>query len=95
MVIGNHPHWVQSVEIYKGKPIWYSLGNFTFDQSWSEPTLEGVTLELTFRGSTLVQAWMNPHILVKAVQPNLLDLAGDGQRVLKPVFLASGRLLSW
>jgi hypothetical protein len=95
LVIGNHPHWVQSVEIYKGKPIWYSLGNFTFDQDWSEPTLEGVTLELTFRGSTLVQAWMNPHILVRAVQPNLLDIAGDGQRVLAPVFKASGKLLSW
>lgn len=95
LVIGNHPHWVQSVEIYKGKPIWYSLGNFTFDQSWSEPTLEGVTLELTFRGGTLVQAWMNPHILIRAVQPNLLDIAGDGQRVLKPVFKASGNLLTW
>ena len=95
IVIGNHPHWVQSVEIYKGKPIWYSLGNFTFDQSWSEPTLEGISLELTFRGSTLVQAWMNPHILVRAVQPNLLDIAGDGQRVLAPVFKASGKLLPW
>lgn len=95
IVIGNHPHWVQSVEIYKGKPIWYALGNFTFDQSWSEPTLEGVSLELTFRGATLVQAWMNPHILVRAVQPNLLDLAGDGQRVLAPVFKASGKLLPW
>jgi poly-gamma-glutamate capsule biosynthesis protein CapA/YwtB (metallophosphatase superfamily) len=95
MVIGNHPHWVQSVEVYKGKPIWYSLGNFTFDQSWSEPTLEGVTLELTFRGATLVQASMNPHILIRAVQPNLLDIAGDGQRVLKPVFKASGKLLPW
>ena len=95
LVIGNHSHWVQSVEIYKGKPIWYSLGNFTFDQSWSEPTLEGVSLELTFRGRTLVQAWMNPHILIDAVQPNLLDLAGDGQRVLSPVFKASGKLLAW
>jgi poly-gamma-glutamate synthesis protein (capsule biosynthesis protein) len=95
LVIGNHPHWVQSLEIYKGKPIWYSLGNFTFDQSWSEPTLEGVSLELTFRGATLVQAWMNPHILIDAVQPNLLDLAGDGQRVLGPVFKASGKLLTW
>jgi poly-gamma-glutamate synthesis protein (capsule biosynthesis protein) len=95
MVIGNHPHWVQSVEVYKGKPIWYALGNFTFDQSWSEPTLEGVTLELTFRGSRLVQAWMHPHVLVDAVQPNLLDLAGDGQRVLAPVFRASGKGLPW
>lgn len=95
MVIGNHPHWVQSVEIYKGKPIWYALGNFTFDQSWSEPTLEGVTLELTFRGATLVQARMVPHVLVQAVQPNLLDPATDGHRVLDPVYRASGKLLPW
>ena len=95
IVIGNHGHWVQSVEIYKGKPIWYALGNFTFDQSWSEPTLEGISLELTFRGGSLVQARMNPHVLVLAVQPNLLDPATDGQRVLAPVFKASGRLLSW
>jgi poly-gamma-glutamate synthesis protein (capsule biosynthesis protein) len=95
MVIGNHPHWVQSLEVYKGKPIWYALGNFTFDQSWSEQTLEGVTLELTFRGPKLVQAWMDPHVLVDAVQPNLLDPATDGQRVLAPVFQASGRLLPW
>jgi poly-gamma-glutamate capsule biosynthesis protein CapA/YwtB (metallophosphatase superfamily) len=95
IVIGNHPHWAQAMEVYKGKPIWYSLGNFTFDQGWSEPTLEGITLELTFRGGTLVQAWMNPHVLIDAVQPNLLDLAGDGQRVLQPIYRASAKLLPW
>ena len=95
IVIGNHGHWVQSVEIYKGKPIWYGLGNFTFDQTWSEPTLEGVSLELTFRGGTLVQARMNPHVLIQGVQPNLLDPATSGQRVLAPVFKASGALLAW
>jgi poly-gamma-glutamate capsule biosynthesis protein CapA/YwtB (metallophosphatase superfamily) len=95
IVIGNHPHWVQAMEIYKGRPIWYALGNFTFDQSWSEPTLEGITLELTFRGGTLVQARINPHILVLAVQPNLLDPGGDGQRVLGPLFKASAKLLPW
>ncbi len=30
-VIGHHPHVVQPVEIYRGKPIFYSLGNFLFD----------------------------------------------------------------
>jgi poly-gamma-glutamate capsule biosynthesis protein CapA/YwtB (metallophosphatase superfamily) len=95
MVIGNHPHWVQSVEVYKGRPIWYALGNFTFDQSWSEPTMESISLELTFRGGALVQARMHPHVLVKAVQPNLLDVATDGQRVLAPVYKASGALLTW
>jgi poly-gamma-glutamate capsule biosynthesis protein CapA/YwtB (metallophosphatase superfamily) len=95
LVIGNHAHWVQSVEVYRGKPIWYALGNFTFDQHWAEQVLEGVSLELTFRGATLVQARMNPHVLVNAVQPNLLDVATDGQRVLAPVFKASGALLPW
>ena len=29
-VNGHHPHVAQGIEIYKGKPILYSLGNFTF-----------------------------------------------------------------
>jgi poly-gamma-glutamate capsule biosynthesis protein CapA/YwtB (metallophosphatase superfamily) len=30
-VVGSHPHVTQGAEIYKGKPIIYSLGNFVFD----------------------------------------------------------------
>lgn len=30
IVMGHHPHVLQGVEIYKGKPIFYSLGNFVF-----------------------------------------------------------------
>ena len=30
-VIGGHPHQVQDTERYKGKPVFYSLGNFVFD----------------------------------------------------------------
>lgn len=33
VVIGSHPHVTQGIEMYKGKPIFYSLGNFIFDQS--------------------------------------------------------------
>lgn len=33
MVIGHHPHVVQDSEVYKGRPIYYSLGNFVFDPS--------------------------------------------------------------
>ena len=50
MIIGNHAHWVGAMEIYKGHPIWYALGNFVFDQTWSEPTSEGLLLDLTFNG---------------------------------------------
>ena len=30
-VIGSHPHVTQGAEMYRGKPIVYSLGNFVFD----------------------------------------------------------------
>ena len=95
MVIGNHAHWAGAMETYDGKPIWYALGNFVFDQTWSEPTMEGLTLELTFRGADLVQARMRPHIILDKAQPNFLDPAGDGRVVMGQVFNASKGLLDW
>lgn len=54
-VIGGHPHWMQSVEVYREKPIAYSLGNFIFDQDWSDETKLGlvVGLVLNEQGSEL------------------------------------------
>lgn len=40
-IIGSHPHVVEGIEIYKNSPIFYSLGNFIFDQYFSEETQEG------------------------------------------------------
>jgi len=33
LVIGHHPHVLQSMEVYKGRPIFFSLGNFAFGSS--------------------------------------------------------------
>ncbi|MFA6308569.1 MAG: CapA family protein [Clostridia bacterium] len=33
IIIGHHSHQDQGIEIYNGKPIFYSLGNFIFDQN--------------------------------------------------------------
>lgn len=38
IIHGHHPHVWQSYEIYKDKIIFYSFGNFIFDQSWSYET---------------------------------------------------------
>jgi len=95
MVIGNHAHWVGAMELYKGKPIWYALGNFVFDQTWSEPTMEGMLLEMTFRGRTLVQVRLHPTIILDGAQPNFLDPAGDGRVVLGQLFDASKGMLPW
>ena len=95
MVIGNHAHWVGAMEVYKGRPIWYALGNFVFDQTWSEPTSEGLLLELTFSGRRLVQVELHPTIILDGAQPNFLDPAGDGRVVLGQLYDASKKLLPW
>jgi hypothetical protein len=95
MVIGNHAHWVGAMEVYKGRPIWYALGNFVFDQTWSEPTSEGLVLELTFSGRRLVQVRLHPTIILDGAQPNFLDPGGDGRVVLGQLYDASKKLLPW
>ena len=35
IILGHHPHVLQSVDVYKDTVIFYSLGNFIFDQGWS------------------------------------------------------------
>lgn len=45
-IIGHHPHVVQGFEKYKGKMIFYSLGNFVFDQYWSKDTQEELAIKI-------------------------------------------------
>lgn len=55
-VVGGHPHITQGAEIYRGRPIIYSLGNFVFDGFEAEALRTGWLLHLTLdrRG---VAAW--------------------------------------
>jgi len=46
LVVGHHPHVVQPLEKYGQGYIAYSLGNFIFDQSFSEETMKGLLLEI-------------------------------------------------
>lgn len=49
-VVGGHPHVTQEIEIYRGKPIVYSLGNFLFDGFHDEATNTGWALLLELDG---------------------------------------------
>ena len=46
-VIGHHPHIIQPFEVYRGFPIFYSVGNFTFgsDNSHAEGLLVGLRFD--------------------------------------------------
>lgn len=46
LIIGHHPHVVQNIELYNEKLIFYSLGNFIFDQYFSEETQQGLVIGL-------------------------------------------------
>lgn len=47
LVVGGHPHVVQGAEIYRGRPIVYSLGNFAFNGFEREVAKSGWLLRAT------------------------------------------------
>ncbi len=65
-VIGHHPHVVEEMEVYKNKPIFYSLGNFIFDQYFSKETQEGLSVGLTFGESGLNKIYILPFYSEKS-----------------------------
>jgi poly-gamma-glutamate capsule biosynthesis protein CapA/YwtB (metallophosphatase superfamily) len=73
LVIGNHPHWIQPIELYKGKLITYAHGNYIFDQEWSQKTKEGVIGKYTFEGKDLVDVEYMPLEIKDYGQPYFLE----------------------
>jgi poly-gamma-glutamate synthesis protein (capsule biosynthesis protein) len=67
IVIGHHPHLLKGVEIYKGKPVFYSLGNFAIDP----PT--AFQKGLTSTKSHKEIAALNPHWQVNGEHIRLPD----------------------
>lgn len=52
-IIGHHPHVVQDIELINGVPVFYSLGNFIFDQFFSLEVERGLGVGLSFEGGAL------------------------------------------
>ncbi len=91
LVIGNHPHWVQGVEVYNDRLITYAHGNFIFDQSWSRPTQEGVIGRYVFYGNRLVGAHYYPVLIADEVQPRLLE-GEEGEAILDRMRWATAQM---
>jgi len=86
MVVGGHPHVTQGAEMYKGKPIVYSLGNFLFNSFDTEATTTGWVLSARI-GRDGVRTWRTyvakldkdgvPHPVLDALSP--CGRAGDAK----------------
>jgi len=48
LIVGSHPHVVQSHEMIGDTPVYYSLGNFIFDQYWNDSVSRGLALLVRF-----------------------------------------------
>ncbi len=55
LIVGHHPHVVQDVDLIKGVPVFYSLGNYIFDQYFSAQVREGLVVALTFEGAPALE----------------------------------------
>ena len=60
LVIGHHPHVVQPEETYRGGLIFYSLGNFVFDQYQREATQHGEMVQVSFVGRDILATHIIP-----------------------------------
>ena len=63
VILGHHPHQLQAIEIYKNKPIAYSMGNFIFDQNDDE-NKESIILDLQFDDTDLISVEAIPLRIV-------------------------------
>ena len=90
LIIGHHPHVVQNIEKYQGKLIFYSLGNFIFDQYFSLETQQGLAVGLEVHPDKLIfrlfplQINLDQPVLMKQSQNSefLIKLAERSDRKL-------------
>jgi len=74
VIIGTHPHVIQPTEEYNGKMIFYSLGNFIFDQYFSTDTQQGLNIAIFLEKGDNIDAQYNilPIVINNDSQPALV-----------------------
>lgn len=88
VIIGHHPHVVEEMEIYNNRPIFYSLGNFIFDQYFSVPTQQGLGLGLVFKEKQ-ISAYIFP---LQGVKSQVSQMPPEKARVYLNGWLKNSRI---
>jgi poly-gamma-glutamate synthesis protein (capsule biosynthesis protein) len=99
LVVGAHPHVVQEVEQYKGKLIFYSLGNFIFDQYFSQDVQEELAIkmsinpgEVTYELVPLVSNRSQPEIMTDEAQKQFLVSLANRSSVETQIPILNGSI---
>jgi poly-gamma-glutamate capsule biosynthesis protein CapA/YwtB (metallophosphatase superfamily) len=73
LIVGHHPHVVQSPECIDGHPVFFSLGNHVFDQGYP-PTKEGLIADCRLAGGELSCQGIRTHTAPGTSIPTLTDV---------------------
>ena len=91
VIVGHHPHSLQEVEVYRGKPIFYSLGNFVFHENRGPVSHTPISRNAPYAVSAdrRNRTWSETVIVLAELaadgavsyrlQPALLDAVGNPQ----------------
>ncbi len=79
MVVGDHPHWIQTTESYNGHLILYSMGNFIFDQQFNTEVTRSAALSVLLSdvsdNSNNLKSWLALGRTCVAFKDNCLETA--------------------
>lgn len=85
IVLGHHPHVIQPVENYHGKYIFYSLGNFIFDQNKNLDVRTGLMLRISFNAKGVTKILLLPTRMENYAQPERLTGASAKQIIQRNI----------
>ncbi|MCT7990540.1 CapA family protein [Laspinema olomoucense] len=86
VIVGHHPHVLQGAEIYKGRPIAYSLGNFIFGGN-ARSDYDTAVLKVSLREEQMKVEFL--PVEVRKYQPKVVT-GERGDRILEHIDLISG-----
>ena len=72
-IIGHHPHVVQDIQLLSGVPVFYSLGNFIFDQYFSAAVQTELSVAVQYIDRQLVFSLIPLTSITTRSQPNMMD----------------------
>ncbi len=64
LIVGAHPHIVLPHETIDGTPVYYSLGNFVFDQYWNDAVTHGLALTVEIEDGKVVDIKSDATVLL-------------------------------
>ena len=95
LVVCTHPHRIQAIEVYKGKIIFYSIGNFALDFAYAQQPKESVIVDCVIANKALKEITVRPCLLNQGGEKQtkvLLEPCDDGARIFAMLERLSKRL---